>query len=119
MTVTVADVEDLAAKGWRSLDDTKKQALLDDAQTERQELYSGRNSRLPTLQGDEDIFVKNLAAHKFELAEGGEPQSENQTAGSTSYNTSQAEDYLTLTRFGETALRHLRDEQSTGIVRTY
>lgn len=119
MTVDVSDVEALDSTGWQSLDAVTKQELLEAAKQERDTMYSGRNARLPTLDGDEDIFIANLAAHKFELAEGGEAQSESQTGGSTSYQQSQSEDYLSLTRFGQTAKRHLRDEQSISIVRTY
>lgn len=119
VNVTISDVEMLSSKGWTSLTDDRKEALLDDAIQERETMYSGRTSRFATLQGDEDIFVKNLAAHKWELAEGGEPQSESQTGGSTSYQTSQSDDYLSLTRYGETAKRHLQDEQSVGIVRSW
>jgi hypothetical protein len=119
MTVTIEDVEALDSKSWQSLTDEKKQQLLEDARRESRTLYTGQVARMPTLEGDKDIFVKNLAAHKWELAEGGESQSESQTGGSTSYQQSQADDYLTLTRFGETAKRHVRDEQSISIVRTY
>lgn len=117
--VTTDDVEDLDSTGWQSLSSSKKSALLADAETERDTMYSGRNSRYKTVVGDEDVFIKNLAAHKWELAEGGEAQSESQTGGSTSYQQGQSEDYLSLTRFGMTASRHLADEQSTSIVRTY
>jgi hypothetical protein len=116
---TVSDVEDLDSTGWTALPDTKKQSLLDDAIREADTMYSGQYSRMPTLDGDREIFIKNLAAHKFELAEGGETNSESQTGGSTSYETTNTDDYLTLTRFGETAKRHIREEQSIGIVKSY
>jgi hypothetical protein len=119
VNVTVSDVEALESKGWQSLDATKKQALLDDAERERGTIYSGRVARTPTLQGDEDIFVKNLAAHKWELAEGGEQQSTSQTGGNTSYSVANPETYLELTRFGRTCLDHLDDRQSIGIVRSW
>jgi hypothetical protein len=119
MAVTVDDVESLANNGWQSLTDGKKQNLLDDAERERATIFSGRVSRTPTLQGDEDIFIKNLAAHKYELAEGGEEQSTSQTGGNTSYNVANPEGYLTLTRYGQTCLTHLDDRQSIGIVRSW
>jgi len=81
MTVTVSDVEALESKGWQSLDSTTKQDLLDDAKAERDTLYSGRVARTPILDGDEEVFIKNLTAHKWELAEGGEAQSEVRPAG--------------------------------------
>jgi len=119
MAVTKSDVEKLDAQSWNSLTDSKKDALLSDAQTESQTIYSGRFARTPTLVGDRDIFVKNLAAHKWELAEGGQPNSESQTGGSTSYDTSPGDSYLEQTRYGQTCLEHLDDRQSIGIVRTY
>jgi hypothetical protein len=119
MVVDIADVEALSAKGWSALPDDKKERLLEAARRERATIYSGQLSRMPVLDGSEDEFIKNLAAHHWELAEGGEPASESQTGGSTSYQQTQSDDYLSLTRFGETAKRHLRDEQSISIVRTY
>jgi len=119
MAITVSDVEALESKGWQSLDATTKQDLLDDAKAERDTLYSGRVARTPILDGDEDVFIKNLAAHKWELAEGGEASSEGGQGGSTSYVTGQADEYLTLTRFGKTALRHIRYDESIAIVRNY
>ncbi|UXF49872.1 adaptor [Haloquadratum phage sp.] len=119
MTVTVPDVEKLDATSWQSLDQDKKQALLDDAKRELETMYRGDTARFPTLQGDEQVFIKNLAAHKWELAEGGEPTSSNQTGGSTSYSTGNPEDYLSLTRFGTTCKRHIDSELSVGIVRSY
>jgi hypothetical protein len=119
VTVSVSDVEALDATSWQSLDQDKKQALLDDAKRELETMYRGDTARFPTLQGDEQVFIKNLAAHKWELAEGGEVNSANQTGGSTSYQTGNAEDYLTLTRFGTTCKRHIDSELSVGIVRSY
>ncbi|AFH21550.1 hypothetical protein OSG_eHP4_00040 [environmental Halophage eHP-4] len=121
MAVTVSDVEALESKGWQSLDSTTKQDLLDDAKAERDTLYSGRVARTPILDGDEEVFIKNLTAHKWELAEGGEAQSESQTGGNTSYNLANAEprEYLTETRFGRTCLEHLDQRQGIGIVRSY
>lgn len=116
---TISDVEALGSTGWKQLSDTKKQALLDDAIAETDSIYTERVSTLPTLDGDRTVFIKNLAAHKWELAEGGEVQSESSTGGSTNYQSSNPEDYLTLTRYGETAIRHLRDEQSIGVVRSH
>lgn len=119
MVVELQDVESLDSTNWDSLPDADKQDMLEDARTEADTMYSGRNARLPTVDGDRDIFVKNLTAHKWELAEGGEAQSESQTGGSTSYQSGTVEDYLSLTRYGQTAMRHLRDEQSIAIVRTW
>jgi len=118
--VSVSDVEALDSLGWENLDATKKQALLDDAKTEANTIYTGRYARFPTIDGDRDIFIKNLAAHKWELAEGGEPTTESAGGGSVSYNTvtGDAINSLQQTRFGRTALKHVRDRQGLGIARS-
>ena len=77
-------------------------------------------SRLPTLDGDAEVFTLNLARHKWELAEGGEAQSESGEGGSVSYQGGGAgEDYLKLTRYGKTALRHVWKDSSIAAIRTY
>jgi hypothetical protein len=122
MAVTRADVEKLDSKSWSQLSDTKKDALLSDAQSEVSTLYSDQVSTLPTIEGDEDVFTKNLAAHKFELAEGGEAGSESNTGGNVSYNLGNPQEtfqYLSQTRFGRTCIGHLSGRSGIAVVRTY
>jgi hypothetical protein len=122
MAVTIDDVENLDSKGWEHLPDAKKTALLNDAQAEVSTLYSDQVSTLPTIEGDTDVFTKNLAAHKWELAEGGEATSESNTGGNVSYNLGNPDDvymYLSQTRFGRTCVGHLSGRSGIGIVRTY
>jgi len=119
MAITIADVEDLSSTGFSQLSDGRKQALLDDAKRESETIYSGRMSRTPTLDGDRDVFIKNLAAHKYQIASGGEPESENAEGGSASFKSISGDGYLDLTKFGQTAKRHVRDEESISIVRSY
>jgi hypothetical protein len=121
MPPTVSEVESLSSKGWNSLDSTKKQELLDMAEREANELYSGQVSTLPEIEGDTDDFIRHLAAHKWTLAEGGEAQSESNTGGNVSYNTVTGEnlDNLSQTRFGREAKSYLRDESSISVVTTY
>lgn len=120
MTVTISDVEQISSTNWEHLDQTTKQALLDDAEGAKDDIYSARVSHIPTLAGDADRFVKYLAAHKWTLAEGGETQSMSQTGGNVNYNLASADavDNLSHTRYGREAKKMLRDEQSIGIVRT-
>ena len=117
---TVADVEAVSSTSWEQLDIDKKQALLDDAIREAESIYTGRFARLPTIEGDETIFKKYLAAHKWEIAEGGEPQSESAGGGSVTYNTvtGDALSNLQQTRYGREALNHVRDEQGIAIERS-
>jgi len=122
MAVTIDDVEDLDAKGWSQLADSKKTALLSDAETEASTIYSGDVSTLPTIEGDRDVFVKNLAAHKFELAEGGEASSENAAGGSVQYNVGNPSEtymYLSQTRYGRTCIAQFGGRNSISLVRTY
>ena len=121
MVVQITDVEALDKNGWQNLTDAKKTALLEDARAERDSIYSGRVSTTPILEGDEDVFTKNLAAHKWELAEGGEAQTEGAGGGNVTYNTVTGDilDYLTETRYGRTALAHLDTNQSTGVVTSF
>lgn len=121
MPIQISDVEALSGTGWNNLADSKKTSLLEDARAEMNSIYSGRVSTTPILEGDEDVFLKNLAAHKWELAEGGEAQTEGAGGGNVTYNTVTGDilDYLTETRYGRTALAHLDTNQSTGVVTSF
>lgn len=122
MAVSRADVESLDSKSWTNLDNTKKDDLLSDAEAEVNTLYSDQVSTLPTIEGDTDVFTKNLAAHKWELAEGGEATSESNTGGNVSYNLGNPNEvymYLSQTRFGKTCIGHLGGRSGIGLVRTY
>jgi len=113
------DIAELSATGWDNLGNDHYDRAIKGAITERNSIYSGLMSRTPTLDGDEETFLLNLAAHKLELAEGGQAESENSGNGSVNYHSGQPDDYLTLTRFGQTALRHVRNDESISIVRSY
>jgi len=115
----IGDVDNLSSTGFSQLSRGRKVRLIRDALGERETLNSNDMARFPTLDGDAETFLLNLAAHKFELAEGGEAQSESGEGGSASYRTGQGDDYLDLTRFGLTAKRHVRNSESVGIVRSY
>lgn len=125
MAVTVSDVEALSAKGWQHLDDagggkTQKQALLDRAERFVNTTMSDRVATLPEIEGDRDDLISLVAAHHFELASGGEAQSESSTGGSVNYNTVTGEvmNGLSETRYGRMALEYVRDEQGISMVRT-
>lgn len=121
MAVTVSDVEALDSMGWDQLDNAKKQALLDIAESEAQSLYGGDLSTFSEIEGSTDDFIKYLAAHKWELAEGGETQSESSSGGSVNYNTVTGEstDTLEQTRYGREALKYIREGMSVSFVTTY
>jgi hypothetical protein len=122
MAVTIDDVEKLDSKSWNQLPDTHKTELLSDAQSEVSTIYSGQVSTLPSIEGDQDVFIKNLAAHKWELAEGGEATSENSAGGSVNYNLGNPNEtymYLSQTRYGRTCIGLLSGRSGISIVRSY
>ena len=114
----VDQVSRLSSTGFTQLGRERKETAIRAAIGERNTLYSDKMTRLPTLDGDAEIFLLNLSAHKMELAEGGEAQSEGGEGGNVSYQSGGVDDYLTLTRFGRTAKRHIRNEESLSAVRS-
>lgn len=122
MAVSKSDVEDLDSTGWTQLSDSKKDELLNIAETLIDGQLSEQQSHFSTLQGDRDDAVQWLAAHFFELAEGGESQSQSTQGGNVNYNTVTGEwtNSLSETRFGRVLNdMYLRNRQGLGIVRTY
>jgi hypothetical protein len=119
--VKVADVEKYAALGWQQLEPEVKNTMLLTAQALIENQFTDRTSTLPTLVGDKDDATELLAAHLFDLAEGGEAQSEGGEAGNVTYNTTAGEtlNSLTETRFGRLfADVYLRDRMGIGVVRS-
>jgi len=112
-------VEKQSSTGWTQLSDGRKNELIRAAIAERDSLYSEDMSNLPTLDGDAEYFTIALACHKFELAEGGEAQSESGEGGSVNYNTGAGEEYLQQTRYGKQALRYVWMDDSIAAVRTH
>ena len=113
------EVKNLSSTGFTQLADTRVDRAIKGALAERDTIYSGNMARFPTLDGDAEEFSLNLSAHRCQLAEGGQPQSESGEGGSTSYQQGQVEDYLDQTIFGRTAKRHIRNDESLGLVRSY
>jgi hypothetical protein len=114
----IDQVSRLSSTGFQQLGRHRKAQAIRSSIGERNTLYTDKMSRLPTLDGDAEVFLLNLAAHKMTLAEGGEATNESGEGGNASYQTGQVEDYLTLTRFGRTAKRHIRNEESLSAVRS-
>jgi len=118
--VTIDDVEMHSSTGWSQLPDANKTHLLEQAEREVTDLYSGRVSTLAEIEGNKDDLVELVTAHKWELAEGGEAQSESATGGSVNYNTVTGEipNSWSETRFGRQALEYIRDSQGISMVTT-
>jgi hypothetical protein len=122
MAVTVSDVEKLDSLGWEQLNSDKKDELLTIAESLVDGQLSERQSNFSTLQGNRDEAVQWLAAHFYELAEGGEAQSESSQGGNVNYNTVTGEwqNSLSETRYGRLLSdMYLRDRQGLGLVRTH
>lgn len=120
--VTIDDVEKLDATNWSHLDDQTKQEWLEIAEGLISNQFGGRVATVPELQGNQDHATKVLSAHLFELAEGGEAQSESSTGGSVNYNTVTGDvvQSLSETRYGRLfRSEFLADETGRGIVRTW
>jgi len=120
VNITRSDVEKLDSTSWQQLDDTKKDELVSIAERMIDNQFGGRISTLGTLEGDEDDAAKFLAAHLFELSEGGEAQSESTTGGSVNYNTVTGDmvDGLSETRWGRMFSSEFLDRGGIGVVRT-
>ena len=127
MSVTVEDVENYAAKQWQQLDPDVKQEQLELAESMLANQFSERMATLPNFKGDRDFGLKLLTAHLWELAQGGEAQSESSEGGSVTYNTvmtyntvtGNAVDSLQETKYGRLFRdQFLFDEQGVGVVRS-
>jgi hypothetical protein len=119
-SLTVADIREMASTEFNALEDAKVQECLDRAINERQTLYNGQLATLPQVDGNEQDFVKLLAAHHAQMKMGGDPTNEGATGGDASYSVVQHDrsDGLLQTRYGRQASNYLRDEQSIGVVRS-
>jgi len=118
--IEIKHVERGSSQEWDSLDTKQKQQMLLEAKQSATTIYGGRLSRVSRIR-DRVLFTINLTRHYWQQAEGGDAQSESATGGSTSYNTvtGEAMRELTTTRYGQRALEMIRDDMSTGIVRTH
>jgi hypothetical protein len=119
--VTVSDVEALSSTGWTQLSSSKKTALLDTAESIVNGQLSVDQATFSTIEGDPEEAKKWLAAHFYELAEGGEAQSESTQGGNVSFNTVTGEwmSSLSETRYGRTLDDlYLRNRGGLAIVTT-
>lgn len=118
--VTVSEVQAVYGEQEPSLSASKQQELVDVAERLRDGVFGGRVRTLQEIEGDGEDFGAYLAAHLWELAEGGEAQSQSQTGGSVNYAHLQGnvEHTLTETRYGRVCRMMLRQNASVGIVRT-
>lgn len=109
------DVEDI--KPESGLTNSQKDALVEMANRFADDVFGGTVRSIGEVEGDDGDFKRLLAAHLWELAEGGEAQSESQSGGSVSYsvNPGNVEQSLSQTRYGRMARAYLRQEGQVGV----
>jgi len=117
--VTSSDIQAAYGEQAPALSSSKQDELAAIAGRLRQDVFGGRVTRQSELEGDSDDFEAYLGAHLWEIAEGGELQSESQTGGSVNFQHLQTnvESTLSETRYGRVCLMMLRSKASIGIVR--
>lgn len=120
VSITRSQVQDVYGEREPALSTSKRDSLVSIAETLTDKVFAGRTGRSTIIEGDKEDFAKYVAAHLWELSEGGEQQSTNQTGGSVNYDHLRTDALTTLgeTRFGRVALMMIREEASVGVVRT-
>jgi len=119
--VTVAMVEDMSSTGYSQLDPDVKEQRLEIARNKMKNQYSQRVATLPNVDGDRVDALIYLAQHEFELAEGGQAESESGEGGNVTYRTPTENDpgSLGLTSPGYQFWdEYLFDEQGISVVRS-
>lgn len=108
-------VEDL--KPESGLTTGEKDALVEMANRFADDVFGGTVRTIGEVEGDDSDFKRLLAAHFWELAEGGEVQSESQSGGSLSYNVNpgNVEQSLDQTRYGRMARAYIRQGGQIGV----
>jgi len=117
--ITPEDIRNYDAKGFTAIQDDKIQFHIERAIRETETIHDGRVSTLDIVDGNEEDFTELLAAHRVQLIEGGDAQSESSAGGDASYSIVQGnvESRLAQTKWGRQALEYLRNDQSIGVVR--
>jgi hypothetical protein len=113
---TRSDVD--ALYGDRALENSEADSLVSMANRMVDNNFGGVMRTLDEVEGNEKDAKTFLAAHVWQLAEGGEIQSESQTGASQSFNVPQGDiqQALTETRYGRMFKSiYLRDQASLGV----
>jgi len=117
--ITVEDIRQYDAKEFTAIEDSQIQFHIERAIRETENIHDGRVSTMDIVDGNTQDFTELLAAHRVQLIEGGDAQSENSAGGDASYSIVQGstESRLAQTKWGRQALEYLRNDQSIGVVR--
>jgi len=117
--ITAADVQDVYADQEPSFGPGQQDQLVDIAERLTDNVFDERIGRTSQIETDTDDFAAYIAAHLWEIAEGGEASSQSESGGSVNFGhlQSNAEQTLSETRYGRVCLMMMDDGASTGIVR--
>lgn len=118
--ITESDVDNVYGERTTAITSTKKQNLVSIAERLVDDIYAGQVGHIAIIEGNKEDFAKYVAAHLWEIAEGGETQSQSQTGGSVNYERMRRDfrNALNETRYGRQALQFIREDTSIAIVRT-
>jgi len=117
--ITVSDVQDVYGDQSPSFGTAQQSELTDIAERLTDNVFDKRLARDPQIETSNDDFAAFLAAHLWEIAEGGEASSQSNSGGSVNFNHLQTnvEQNLSETRYGRVCMMMMDDGASTGIVR--
>lgn len=115
-----SDVQDVYQAQEPAISTSQRDTLVSHAESLTEDVFGGRLGRVAEIEGDETIFAAYLAAHLWEIAEGGEASSVSQQGGSVNYQHLQTNIESTLgeTRYGRVCLMMVRQSQSTAVIRS-
>lgn len=117
--ISTSDVQAVYGDQSPSFDSAQQDQLVQIAQNITDDVFSGRVTHQSEVEGDREDFTAYLGAHLWEIAEGGEANSQSQSGGSVNYQHLQTnlESTLSETRYGRICLMMMRTKSSIGIVR--
>lgn len=117
--ITTSDVQDVYGDQSPSFGSAQQSKLVEIAERLTDNVFDKRLAHNPQIETDNDDFAAFLAAHLWEIAEGGEANSQSAQGGSVNFNHLQtnAEQNLSETRYGRVCMMMMDDGASTGIIR--
>jgi len=117
--IDIADVHDVYGDQLPSFGKSQQNQLTSIAERLTDNVFDKRLSRDAQIETANEDFAAYLAAHLWELSEGGEVGSQSQSGGNVSIDhlRTNTENNLSETRFGRVCLLMMDDGASTGIVR--
>jgi len=117
--ISITDVQDVYAAAEPSFGAAQQDNLIGVAERLTDNVFDERLAATPQIETANSDFAAYLAAHLWELAEGGEAASQSESGGSVNFNHLQTnvQSNLSETRYGRVCLMMMDDAASTGIIR--